>query len=48
MNILGYDHWGPSRSFMTSRMTLSTMCLVQNPQNPPSIPFKEYPFLTHF
>ena len=32
----GYDPWGPPRSSMVSRMTLSSKSRVRNPQCPPS------------
>ena len=34
----GYDPWGPPRSSMVSRMTLSSKSPVRNPQCPPSTP----------
>ena len=34
----GYDPWGPPRSSMVSRMTLSSMSTVRNPQCSPSTP----------
>ena len=39
---------GQTRSFMTSRMTLSSKSPVRNPQCPPSPPLLDPPFLTHF
>ena len=44
----GYDPWGLSRSSMLSRMTLSSVSPVRNPQRPPSPPLLDPPFLTHF
>ena len=32
----GYDPWGPPRSSMVSRITLSSLPPVRNPQRPPS------------
>ena len=34
----GYDPWGPKRSSMMSKMTLSSKSRVRNPQCPPSTP----------
>ena len=44
----GYLSWGKRTSFMTSGMTLSSMSLVRNPHCPPSTPFLDPPFMTHF
>ena len=39
----GYDPWGLPRSSMSSRMTLSSMSPVRNPQCPPSTPLLDPP-----
>ena len=39
----GYDPYGLQSTFMQSRMTLSSMCPVRNPQGPPSTPMKNPP-----
>ena len=39
----GYDPWGPPRSYMVSRTTLSSMSPVWNPQCPPSTPLLDPP-----
>ena len=39
----GYDSWGPPRSSIVSRMTLSSKSPVRNPQGPPSTPLLDPP-----
>ena len=39
----GYDPWGPPNPFMVSRMILSSMSPVRNPQLPPSTPLLDPP-----
>ena len=39
----GYDPWGLPRSSMSSRITLSSMSPVRNPQRPPSTPLLDPP-----
>ena len=41
----GYLPWGKIRSFMTSRMTISSKYPVRNPQCPTSTPMKDPPLL---